>query len=113
VLYNLGAKDLEIMKESALLINTSRGPLINETALLETLRKGRIRGAALGVFEIEPLPVDSSRRSEEWRKEGKSNVFLTPHMGYVEEGVLNTWYEETAENLERWLEGKDLLYRLN
>jgi len=71
---------LEIIKESASLINTSRGPLINETALLETLRKGRIRGAALDVFEIEPLLVDSSRRSEELGKQGKSNVFLTPHM---------------------------------
>ena len=83
------------------------------TALLETLRKGRISGAALDVFETEPLLVDSSRRSKEWGKEGKSNVFLIPRMGYVEEGVLNRWYEKTAENLERWLKGKDLLHRLN
>jgi lactate dehydrogenase-like 2-hydroxyacid dehydrogenase len=69
--------------------------------LLETLRKDRVSGAALDVFEIEPLLVDSSRRSEEWGKEGKSNVFLIPRMGYVEEGVLNRWYEETAENLEQ------------
>ncbi|OCL13967.1 glycerate dehydrogenase [Glonium stellatum] len=109
----VGAKDLEVMKKSALLINTSRGPLVDEAALLETLRKGSIRGAALDVFEIEPLPLNSLWRSEEWGKAGKSSVLLTPHMGYVEEGVLNTWYEETAENLERWLEGKDLLHRLN
>jgi lactate dehydrogenase-like 2-hydroxyacid dehydrogenase len=54
----------------------------------------------LDAFEIEPLLVDSSRRSEGWGKEGKSNLFLTPHMGYMEEGVLNRWYEETAEKLE-------------
>jgi phosphoglycerate dehydrogenase-like enzyme len=100
------------MKPTGLLINTSRGPLVEEAALLETLRQGRIRGAALDVFDIEPLPADSPWRSEDWDVEGKSRVLLTPHMGYVEEGTLTTWYEETAENLERLIEGKELLHRI-
>lgn len=108
----VGAKELGWMKDSALLINTSRGPLVDEAALLETLRKRRIQGAALDVFDIEPLPSDSPWRSENWDEEGKSRVLLSPHMGYVQEGVLQTWYDETAENLERYLDGKELLNRL-
>ena len=97
------------MKPAGLLVNTSRGPLIDEAALLDTLRQGRIGGAAIDVFDIEPLPSDSPWRNEDWDAEGRSRVVLTPHMGYVEEGTLNLWYEETAENLERLLEGKELL----
>lgn len=108
----VGAKELGWMKDSAILINTSRGPLIAEAALLNTLRDGRIRGAALDVFDIEPLPVDSPWRSEDWGRNGKSRVLLTPHMGYVEEGTLRTWYEETAENLERYLDGRTLLHSI-
>ncbi|KAF2254761.1 glycerate dehydrogenase [Trematosphaeria pertusa] len=106
----VGAKELEWMKPSGLLVNTSRGPLIDEAALLDTLRKGKIGGAALDVFDIEPLPADSPWRAENWDEKGKSRVLLTPHMGYVEEGTLQTWYEETAENLERYVEGKELLH---
>ncbi|KAF1842316.1 D-isomer-specific 2-hydroxyacid dehydrogenase-like protein [Cucurbitaria berberidis CBS 394.84] len=106
----VGAQELQWMKPSALLINTSRGPLVDEAALLNVLRNGRIRGAALDVFDIEPLPADSPWRSEDWGAKGKSRVLLTPHMGYVEEGTLTTWYEETAENLERLVEGKELLH---
>lgn len=106
----VGATELSRMKPSALLINTSRGPLIDEAALLDTLRKGLIRGAALDVFDIEPLPAESPWRTESWDAPGKSRVLLTPHMGYVEDGTLQIWYEETAENLERYLSGKELLY---
>jgi lactate dehydrogenase-like 2-hydroxyacid dehydrogenase len=109
----VGANELAQMKDSALLVNTSRGPLIDDRALYDALQKGRISGAALDVFDIEPLPADSPWRSEEWGRDGRSNLLLTPHMGYVEEGIMHTWYEETAENLERWLQGKDLLHRLN
>ncbi|KAF2000147.1 glycerate dehydrogenase [Amniculicola lignicola CBS 123094] len=109
----VGAEELKIMNESALLINTSRGPLLDEAALLDTLRNGRIRGAALDVFDIEPLPADSPWRSENWDEPGKSRVLLTPHMGYVAEGTMQTWYEETAENIERYIEGKELLHSLN
>ncbi|KAL5418576.1 hypothetical protein PMIN03_001053 [Paraphaeosphaeria minitans] len=89
------------MKPSALFINAARGPLIDEAALLDTIRNGRLRGIALDVFDIEPLPVDSPWRSESWDVQGKSRVLLTPHMGYVEGGTMQTWYEETVENVER------------
>jgi lactate dehydrogenase-like 2-hydroxyacid dehydrogenase len=108
----VGTKELKWMKPSGLLINTSRGPLVDESALLDTLRNRRIRGAALDVFDIEPLPADSPWRNENWDAEGKSRVLLTPHMGYVEEGTLTAWYEETAENLERLVDGGDLLHRI-
>ncbi|KAF2814715.1 glycerate dehydrogenase [Mytilinidion resinicola] len=108
----VGEKELAAMKPNAYFVNTSRGPLVEEKALFETLMEGRIKGAALDVFDIEPLPVDSPWRTEDWDEPGKSRVLLTPHMGYVEEGTINTWYEESAENLERWLDGRELLHRL-
>ena len=101
------------MRSSAFLINTSRGPLIDEKALLEALNAGSIRGAALDVFEPEPLPLDSPWRTTPWGQDGRSEVLLTPHMGYGEEDLLRGWYRETAENLERWLTGKELLRKMN
>ncbi|KAK7745182.1 hypothetical protein SLS62_009895 [Diatrype stigma] len=109
----VGAAELARMKDSALLVNTSRGPLIDDGALYEALEGGRIRGAALDVFDVEPLPADSPWRSTAWGTGGRSNLIITPHMGYVEEGIMHTWYEETAENVERWLAEKELLHRLN
>jgi lactate dehydrogenase-like 2-hydroxyacid dehydrogenase len=106
----VSAKELDWMKPTGLLVNTSRGPLIDESALLNILRQGRIRGAALDVFDIEPLPADSQWRTQDWTAEGMSRVLLTPHMGYVEEGTMQIWYEETSENLERYIEGKELLH---
>lgn len=108
----VGAPELATMKDTALLINSSRGPLIDEPALLDTVSKGRIRGVALDVFEHEPLPADSPWRSQAWGTDGRSRVLLTPHMGYVEEGIMNAWYAETAENVERWLDGREILHRL-
>jgi phosphoglycerate dehydrogenase-like enzyme len=109
----VGAKELEAMKPSALFVNTSRGPLVNEEALLKVLKEGKIRGAALDVFNQEPLPLDSEWRTTPWGKEGRSEVLLSPHMGYVEEGVMGRWYEETADNVERWLDGKELMHKMN
>ncbi|KAF5549117.1 2-hydroxyacid dehydrogenase [Fusarium mexicanum] len=108
----VGVKELEAMKKSALLVNTSRGALIDETALLEAANEGSICGVALDVFETEPLPADSPWRSQDWGKGNKSRVLVTPHMGYVEEGIMNSWYAEQAENVERWLDGKDVLHQL-
>ncbi|RKL31579.1 hypothetical protein BFJ72_g10983 [Fusarium proliferatum] len=108
----IGAKELKAMKKSALLVNTSRGALIDETALLEAANDGFIRGVALDVFESEPLPADSPWRSQDWGKGNKTRVLVTPHMGYVEEGIMNNWYAEQAENVERWLDGKDVLHQL-
>lgn len=103
---------LALMKPSALLVNTSRGPLINQGALLNTARQGQIRGIAMDVFDQEPLPLENPWRLEKWGVAGRSKVLTTPHMGYVDEGLMNRWYAETAENLERWLAGKEILHRL-
>lgn len=109
----VGAPELDLMKETALLVNTSRGPLIDQAALVQTLESGRIRGAALDVYEIEPLPIMSPwRRTDYWGRGGRSKLLTTPHMGYVDEGLMNAWYAETAENVERWMAGKDVLHKL-
>ncbi|KAF5989583.1 2-hydroxyacid dehydrogenase [Fusarium bulbicola] len=108
----ISVKELKAMKKSALLVNTSRGALIDETALLGAANEGSIRGVALDVFESEPLLADSPWRSQDWGKGNKSRVLVTPHMGYVEEGIMNSWYAEQAENVERWLDGKDVLHQL-
>ncbi|KAL4895175.1 hypothetical protein BDV59DRAFT_211962 [Aspergillus ambiguus] len=83
----VGAAELRAMKPGALLVNTSRGPLIDEQALLETLNAGAIRGAALDVFDPEPLPRDSPWRTTAWGRDGRSEVLLTPHMGYGDEQI--------------------------
>ncbi|TQV97584.1 glycerate dehydrogenase [Cordyceps javanica] len=103
---------LRLMKPSALLVNTSRGPLIDQDALLNAAHQGQIRGIAMDVFDQEPLPERNPWRIEQWGVAGRSKVITTPHMGYVDEGLMNRWYAETAENLERWLSGKDVLHRL-
>jgi lactate dehydrogenase-like 2-hydroxyacid dehydrogenase len=108
----VSAEDLALLKPSALFVNTSRGPLVDEAALIEVLGKGKIRGAAIDVFEIEPLPKESRWRSEAWGTEGRSKVLLSPHMGYVEEEAMANWYEEQAEILERWYKGEELLHVL-
>ena len=109
----VGKTELETMKPTALLVNTSRGPLIDEAALLEALNAGQIRGAALDVFDTEPLPVESPWRTTAWGQDGRSEVVLSPHMGYGEEDQLNGWYEELAENLRRWLDGEEVQARMN
>lgn len=102
----VGRAELALLKPSALLVNTSRGPLVDQDALLEVLREGKIGGAALDVYELEPLPKDSEWRSQKWGKEGRSKVVLTPHMGYVEEGTLRPWAEESVRNIEKWGKGE-------
>ena len=105
----VGRSDLTLMKKSACFINISRGELVDETALLDTLESGAIRGAALDVFNIEPLPKDSRWRSQKWGTEGRSQVLLSPHMGYVEEGIMGRLYIEQAEITRRWHEGEELM----
>lgn len=108
----VSADMLALMKPSALLVNTSRGALVDQDALLNAARRGHIRGIAMDVFEQEPLPERDPWRIEQWGTAGRTQVLTTPHMGYVDEGLMNRWYAETAENLERWLAGKEILHRL-
>ncbi|KAK7968028.1 uncharacterized protein PG986_002305 [Apiospora aurea] len=100
--------DLAKMKKSALFINTSRGPIVNEADLLDAASTGTVRGVALDVFALEPLPRDSPWRTTKWGEDGRARVLLTPHMGYVEEGTMASWYEQQVENILRWQMGEAL-----
>ena len=104
-------EELAKMKKSAVLLNTSRGGLIDEEALIETLKAGAIAGFASDVFWEEPMgPENAWRKVGEW---SKSATVLSPHMAYVNEGTMNRWYEEQAEILQEYLNGKELRNRLN
>jgi phosphoglycerate dehydrogenase-like enzyme len=92
----VGAAELEAMKPSARLINTSRGPIVDEPALVDALRRRRIAGAAIDVFDIEPLPADHPFRSLD-------NVLATPHVGYVARDLYRVFYGDTVKNITRWL----------
>lgn len=104
----ISSKDLKLMKPTAIFVNTSRGPLVVEEDLLGALEQGQIRTAALDVFNIEPLPLDSKWRTTKWGQDGRSQVLLTPHMGYVEKGTLDVWYQQQVENILRWEKGEGL-----
>lgn len=104
----IGAADLGRMKPSALFVNTARGPIVVEEDLLDAARRGSIRGVALDVFEVEPLPLQSEWRSTAWGRDGRARVLLTPHMGYVGEDILATWYKLQVENIVRWRRGEAL-----
>ncbi len=94
----VGAAELAAMKPSAVLVNTARGPLVDEAALIAALRAGRLAGAALDVFEREPLPADHPFRTMD-------SVLATPHIGFVTEATLRQFYGETVDNLRAWLDG--------
>jgi phosphoglycerate dehydrogenase-like enzyme len=105
----VGTEELAAMKKNALLVNTSRGPLIDELALFEALEKGQIRGVGLDVFEVEPLPKDSKwRREGYWGQDGRSSVLVSPHMGYVEEGTMHDWYEQQCSAVKAWLAKEEI-----
>jgi lactate dehydrogenase-like 2-hydroxyacid dehydrogenase len=104
----IAADDLALMKKTAIFVNTSRGPLVVEEDLIAALEKGQIRAAALDVFGIEPLPLDSKWRTIKWGQDGRSQVLLTPHMGYVEKGTLDAWYHQQVENIKKWEKGEAL-----
>ena len=109
----ISAPDLNRMKSTAFIVNTSRGPLINEKDLLATLQAGKIAGAALDVYDLEPLSKDSLWRNVRWGQNGTSRVLLSPHMGYAEKGKMHDFYHETAQNVEKWMRGEEVPYRLN
>jgi phosphoglycerate dehydrogenase-like enzyme len=93
----VGAGELALMKPTARLINTSRGPIVDEEALIEALRAGTIAGAAVDVFETEPLPANHPLRS-------LANLLATPHIGFVAEDLYRTFYGDAAAALAAWIE---------
>ena len=96
----IGAEDIARMKQGAILINTSRGPLVDEAALVAAVQAGKII-AALDVYDKEPLPPDHPFRTSD-------HTVLTPHLGY---GVEETWrqfYPQSVENAEAFLDGKPI-----
>ena len=92
------ARELALMKPEAYLINTSRGPIVVEADLIAALRAGRIAGAGLDVFDIEPLPADHPFRTMD-------NVTLTPHLGYVTRETLRAFYGDTLEAVQAFANG--------
>jgi phosphoglycerate dehydrogenase-like enzyme len=95
----VGARELALMKPTAVLVNTSRGPIVDEDALLEALREGAIAGAALDVYAKEPLPVDHPLREA-------PRTLLTPHLGYVTTGTYEVFFRDAVEDVEAWLRGE-------
>src|SRR6186713_2539122 len=95
----VGAKELGLMKKSAYLINTSRGPIVDEKALIAVLNSKSIAGAGLDVFDIEPLPLDHPFRKMD-------NVVITPHLGYVSEQNYRKYFPDIVEDIRAWLDGK-------
>ena len=87
------------MQASARLVNASRGPIVDEAALIAALRQGRLAGAALDVYNTEPLPPDHVFRT-------LPNVLASPHLGYVSRQMYEVFYGDTVHNIASWLDGK-------
>ena len=94
----IGARELAAMRSSAILINTSRGSIVDQAALVHALQHGIIAGAGLDVFETEPLPVDDPLRS-------LPNTVLTPHTGYVVTQCYDIFYRHIVEDVVAWQAG--------
>ena len=95
----VGREDLARMKPTSYLVNTARGPIVDENALLETLSERKIAGAAVDVFSVEPLPTDHPFRKLD-------NIVLTPHLGYVTEEGFRSHYSQMVEGIDAWFKGE-------
>jgi phosphoglycerate dehydrogenase-like enzyme len=95
----VGAAEFALMKPTARLVNTSRGPIVVEADLLDALKTGKIAGAAIDVFDREPLPLDHPFRS-------LPNLLATPHIGYVSRALYERFYQDTVSNIVQWLDSK-------
>ncbi|OLD39508.1 MAG: hydroxyacid dehydrogenase [Candidatus Rokubacteria bacterium 13_1_40CM_2_68_8] len=95
----IGARELSRMKRTAYLVNTSRGPIVDEAALIAAVRQGTIAGAGLDVYDEEPLPLDHPLRN-------LPNTVITPHLGYVTEEGYRIFYGQALEDVKAWLAGK-------
>lgn len=95
----IGAAELAAMKPSGYLVNTSRGPIVDEPALIDALRERRIAGAALDVYDVEPLPLDHPLRS-------MPNTLLLPHIGYVTTETYRDWYGQVVADIVAWADGE-------
>ena len=89
------------MKPTAILVNTSRGPIVDQQALLGALHGGRIAGAGLDVFDEEPLAQDSPFRTA-------PRTVLTPHLGYVTRNTYEVFYREAVEDVAAWIAGNPI-----
>ncbi len=94
----VGARELGLMQPTAYLINTSRGPIVEEAALIEALRAGRIAGAGIDVYDREPPAADHPFRTLD-------NVTVTPHLGYVTRETLHAFYSDSIEAVAAFLDG--------
>ncbi len=94
----IGERELGLMKSTAFLVNTSRGPIVDERALVESLRSGVIAGAAIDVFEEEPLPLDHPLRRLD-------DTVVTPHLGYVTEETYRLFYGDAVADIRAFLDG--------
>ena len=97
----VGAAELALLRQDSILVNTSRGPLIQEAALIDALRAGRPGVVALDTFDTEPLPADHPFRSMD-------TVLATPHLGYVTADTYRQFYASTVENIEAFLAGRPI-----
>jgi D-3-phosphoglycerate dehydrogenase len=97
----ISQKEISLMKPTAILVNVSRGPLVDEKAMIDALKRGRLGHAALDVYDREPLPADHPLRKLD-------NVTLSPHLGYVNDENLRLFYGDALENIEAFLDGKPI-----
>jgi phosphoglycerate dehydrogenase-like enzyme len=101
----IGKPELSLMKPTAYFINTARGPIVDEAALIDMLENRRIAGAAIDVFDEEPLPADHPLRRVD-------NTILTPHIGYVTDGTFEAYYQSAIDSIKAFIKGDPVPYAI-